>query len=103
MVLKCIFIDFLFTFEGNDEQVLIHDVTTRQLLNVSLRDDAIYSISSHPNDANVFATASEDGKIHMTDLRLEKFDMKMIVFCRYTQQSIESNFQLLMKKIEDVM
>jgi len=54
---------------GNDEQVMIHDVRTCQVVNVYLREDAVYSISAHPNDPNIFITASEDGKLQLTDMR----------------------------------
>ena len=48
---------------------MIHDVGTRQVVSVYLREDAVYSISPHPSDPNIFITASEDGKLRLTDLR----------------------------------
>nr|CAB3236295.1 DDB1- and CUL4-associated factor 5-like [Phallusia mammillata] len=67
---------------GNDEQVIIHDVATGQLVNMMLRDDAVYAISNHPTDVNVFATASEDGKVHIMDNRRSN-NGSAICLCNY--------------------
>ena len=61
-------VEFAFS-TGNDEQVLVHDVNTKQVTSVYMRDDAVYSLSSHPNDPYVFITASEDGRLRVTDTR----------------------------------
>lgn len=70
MLSSLLFHEFIFLFLGNDEQVLVHNIETKQLLNVFLREDAVYSISTHPLDPFIFVTASEDGRLRLTDTRL---------------------------------
>ncbi|CAK8678323.1 DDB1- and CUL4-associated factor 5-like isoform X1 [Clavelina lepadiformis] len=55
---------------GNDEQILVHDLATSKVVKVYIRDDAVYSLSTHPYNDNIFATACEDGRLHITDMRI---------------------------------
>ncbi|RWS03316.1 DDB1- and CUL4-associated factor 5-like protein [Dinothrombium tinctorium] len=54
---------------GNDEQVIIHDAITGETLDVILHDEAIYGLSVDPINDNIFATACDDGRIFIWDLR----------------------------------
>ncbi|XP_061173798.1 DDB1- and CUL4-associated factor 5-like isoform X2 [Saccostrea echinata] len=54
---------------GNDEQVIVHDLQTGETLDVFLHEDAVYGISVNPENGNVFATACDDGKILVYDIR----------------------------------
>ncbi|TRY91365.1 hypothetical protein DNTS_008521 [Danionella cerebrum] len=54
---------------GNDEQVILHDVERGETLNVFLHDDAVYGLSVSPVNDNVFASASDDGRVLIWDTR----------------------------------
>ncbi|KAB7506480.1 DDB1- and CUL4-associated factor 5 [Armadillidium nasatum] len=54
---------------GNDEQVIVHDIKTREAINVFLHEEAIYSVSVNPFVDSVFASAGEDGQILIFDIR----------------------------------
>ncbi|XP_052105470.1 DDB1- and CUL4-associated factor 5-like [Mytilus californianus] len=54
---------------GNDEQVLVHDIESGATLEVFMHDDAIYGLTSDPNNVNVFASACDDGRILVFDIR----------------------------------
>ena len=54
---------------GNDEQVLVHDVATKALLDVYPHEESIYGVSVHPETPSVFCTACSDGKVHLYDTR----------------------------------
>ncbi len=54
---------------GNDTLVLLHDVETKKLKEVWRANEAVYSLSVHPSDDNLFLTAAEDGKVRIWDVR----------------------------------
>lgn len=54
---------------GNDEQVIVHDFKTCTTLDVFLHEEAVYGISVDPLNDNVFASACEDGRILIWDIR----------------------------------
>ncbi|RWS18138.1 WD-repeat protein-like protein, partial [Leptotrombidium deliense] len=54
---------------GNDEQVIVHDSTTGETSDVILHEEAIYGLSVDPSNDNVFATACDDGRIFICDIR----------------------------------
>ncbi|XP_076098557.1 DDB1- and CUL4-associated factor 5-like [Mytilus galloprovincialis] len=54
---------------GNDEQVLVHDIESGATLDVFMHDDAVYGLTSDPNNVNVFASACDDGRILVFDIR----------------------------------
>ncbi|KAJ8309567.1 hypothetical protein KUTeg_014441 [Tegillarca granosa] len=54
---------------GNDEQVSVHDVATGETLDVFLHEDAVYGLSVDPNNSNAFASACDDGRILIYDIR----------------------------------
>uniref|UniRef100_T1JJB3 Uncharacterized protein n=1 Tax=Strigamia maritima TaxID=126957 RepID=T1JJB3_STRMM len=54
---------------GNDEQVLVHDFELGRTLDVFLHEEAVYGLSVDPLNDNVFASACEDGRILIWDIR----------------------------------
>lgn len=54
---------------GNDEQVIVHDIATGETLDVFTHEDAVYSLSVDPNNISVFASACDDGRILVYDIR----------------------------------
>ncbi|KAG5882587.1 hypothetical protein JTB14_030136 [Gonioctena quinquepunctata] len=54
---------------GNDDQVLIHEVNTRTLKASIPHDKPVYGISIHPQNDSIIATAGEDGRILLYDVR----------------------------------
>ncbi|XP_067119886.1 DDB1- and CUL4-associated factor 5-like [Centruroides vittatus] len=54
---------------GNDEQVVVHDIETRKTLDVFLHEEAVYGLSVDPMNDNVFASACDDGRILICDIR----------------------------------
>ncbi len=48
----------------------MHDVETREPLDVWNLEDAVYSLSLHPLDDKIFITASEDGVVKIWDIRV---------------------------------
>ncbi|XP_026690017.2 DDB1- and CUL4-associated factor 5 [Ciona intestinalis] len=55
---------------GNDEQVIVHDIETRQESCAYMKEKSIFAISAHPELPTLFLTASEDGKVSLTDMRM---------------------------------
>ena len=68
---------------GNDELVMIHDSTTGETVDVILHNDAIYGLSVNPVDDNIFASACDDGRVCIWDLRKEPA-RETTVLARYT-------------------
>ncbi|XP_063226237.1 DDB1- and CUL4-associated factor 5 isoform X2 [Bacillus rossius redtenbacheri] len=54
---------------GNDDQVIAHDVETGNVHDVFLHDQPVYGISIDPLNDNVFASACDDGRILLYDIR----------------------------------
>ncbi|XP_072390311.1 DDB1- and CUL4-associated factor 5 [Diabrotica undecimpunctata] len=54
---------------GNDDQVLIHQIERRSMVNCIPHDKPVYGISIHPQNDNIIATAGEDGRILLFDIR----------------------------------
>lgn len=54
---------------GNDEQVIVHDFATGVTLDVFLHEEAVYGLTVDPLNDNVFASACEDGRILIWDIR----------------------------------
>ncbi len=48
----------------------MHDVETREPLDVWNLEDAVYSLSLHSLDDKIFITASEDGVVKIWDIRV---------------------------------
>ncbi|XP_067895607.1 DDB1- and CUL4-associated factor 5 isoform X2 [Heterodontus francisci] len=54
---------------GNDEQVIVHDVASTEIVSVFPHDDAVYGLSVSPVNDNVFASSSDDGRVLIWDIR----------------------------------
>ncbi|XP_078590919.1 uncharacterized protein LOC144870514 [Branchiostoma floridae x Branchiostoma japonicum] len=54
---------------GNDEQVILHDTASRETKDVFRHEDAVYGLSVDPNNDNVFASACDDGRVLIWDIR----------------------------------
>ncbi|KAL5009193.1 hypothetical protein ScPMuIL_014774 [Solemya velum] len=54
---------------GNDEQVIVHDIKTGQTVDVFMHDDVVYGLSADPVNEHVFASACDDGRILVYDIR----------------------------------
>ncbi|XP_055616554.1 uncharacterized protein DDB_G0283357 [Toxorhynchites rutilus septentrionalis] len=54
---------------GNDDVVIVHDVQTRESVDVFLHSKPVYGLSIDPSNDAIFATAGEDGKILIFDMR----------------------------------
>lgn len=54
---------------GNDNQALRHDFSTGEIIGTYYHDDPVYGLNVHPEDSNVFLTASDDGKVLLWDIR----------------------------------
>lgn len=55
---------------GNDDQVIVHDLQTCDVLNFFLHGKPVYGLSIHPHNDNVFASACDDGRILIYDIRV---------------------------------
>ncbi|BFZ06789.1 hypothetical protein BsWGS_09828 [Bradybaena similaris] len=55
---------------GNDGQVIVHDINVRQSTAVYGLSDAVYCLSPDPINATIIATATDDGKAQIIDLRM---------------------------------
>ncbi|XP_064602077.1 DDB1- and CUL4-associated factor 5-like [Liolophura sinensis] len=65
---------------GNDEQVVVHDFETGATVDVFPHDDVVYGLSVDPNNDNVFASAADDGKVRICDIR-EEAKSDDAIFC----------------------
>ncbi|XP_032882748.1 DDB1- and CUL4-associated factor 5 [Amblyraja radiata] len=54
---------------GNDEQVIVHDVESSEIVDVFPHDDAVYGLSVSPVNDKVFASSSDDGRVLIWDIR----------------------------------
>lgn len=54
---------------GNDNMALRHDFETGETVGMYYHDDPVYGLHVHPEDSNVFLTASDDGKVLLWDIR----------------------------------
>ncbi|XP_066593852.1 DDB1- and CUL4-associated factor 5-like [Prorops nasuta] len=54
---------------GNDDQVIVHDLNTGDILNCFLHEKPVYGLSIHPHNNHVFASACDDGRVLIYDIR----------------------------------
>ncbi|XP_014214692.1 DDB1- and CUL4-associated factor 5 [Copidosoma floridanum] len=54
---------------GNDDQVIVHDLQTTDVLNCFRHEKPVYGLSIHPHNDNVFSSACDDGRILIYDIR----------------------------------
>ncbi|XP_054723193.1 DDB1- and CUL4-associated factor 5-like [Uloborus diversus] len=76
---------------GNDEQVILHDVNTAEILDVFLHDEAVYGLSVHPANENIFASACDDGRILIWDIRQTANDALMLAGCSTAYHAVMYN------------
>ncbi|XP_015788187.1 DDB1- and CUL4-associated factor 5-like [Tetranychus urticae] len=78
---------------GNDEQVIIHDVETREPLKVILHREVVYCLSVDPQNDNLFATACDEGRIFLFDLRVpyNMDNLPVLIHTRSAFQSVMHN------------
>ena len=76
---------------GNDEKVLVHDVTTGETLDIFPHDESVYSIHCHPEQPNIFTTACSDGRILLFDLRLSREDPVRLQGSTFPYHSVKFN------------
>ena len=55
---------------GNDAVVIVHDLVTRKPLDVCRHDEPVYGLSVHPDNNNIFLSASSDGRVLLFDMRV---------------------------------
>ncbi|XP_034174647.2 DDB1- and CUL4-associated factor 5 isoform X1 [Osmia lignaria lignaria] len=54
---------------GNDDQVIVHDLRTGDVVDSFLHEKPVYGLSVHPHNDNVFASACDDGRVLIYDIR----------------------------------
>ncbi|XP_069682679.1 DDB1- and CUL4-associated factor 5 isoform X2 [Periplaneta americana] len=54
---------------GNDDQVIVHDAKTGDPLDYFLHEQPVYGLSIDPINDNVFASACDDGRVLIYDIR----------------------------------
>ncbi|XP_058809986.1 DDB1- and CUL4-associated factor 5 [Phymastichus coffea] len=54
---------------GNDDQVIVHDLVTTDVLNFFRHEKPVYGLSPHPHNENVFSSACDDGRVLIYDIR----------------------------------
>ncbi|XP_031786381.1 DDB1- and CUL4-associated factor 5 isoform X1 [Nasonia vitripennis] len=54
---------------GNDDQVIVHDLKTTDVLNFFRHEKPVYGLSVHPHNDNVFSSACDDGRVLIYDIR----------------------------------
>lgn len=54
---------------GNDETVIVHDIESRDAIDVFMHTKPVYGLSIDPINDQIFATAGEDGRVLLFDLR----------------------------------
>ncbi len=77
---------------GNDEQVIVHDTQTTDLVDCFQHEEPVNGLSVHPEQPNLFLTACSDGRILMYDMRRPvKSEAIMITGCSYAFHSVQFN------------
>ncbi|XP_070578975.1 DDB1- and CUL4-associated factor 5-like [Ptychodera flava] len=68
---------------GNDEQVIVHDIERGETLDVFLHEDTVYGLSVDPTNDNVYASACDDGRVLIWDIR-ERSGQEPFLLANYT-------------------
>lgn len=76
---------------GNDEQVILHDVNTAEILDVFLHDEAVYGLSVDPVNENIFVSACDDGRILIWDIRQTSNDACTLASCSSAYHAVMYN------------
>ncbi|XP_020284071.1 DDB1- and CUL4-associated factor 5 isoform X2 [Pseudomyrmex gracilis] len=54
---------------GNDDQVIVHNLRTCNAINLFPHEKPVYGLSIHPHNDDVFASACDDGRVLIYDIR----------------------------------
>lgn len=54
---------------GNDDQVIVHDMSTGDPVDFFLHEKPVYGLSIHPFNDHVFSSACDDGRVLVYDIR----------------------------------
>lgn len=76
---------------GNDEQVILHDVKTAEILDVFLHDEAVYGLSVDPVNENIFISACDDGRVLIWDTRQTFSDAYTLASCSSAYHAVMHN------------
>lgn len=76
---------------GNDEQVILHDVKTGEILDVFLHDEAVYGLSVHPVNDYIFVSACDDGRVLIWDARQTYGDAFTLASCSSAYHAVMHN------------
>ncbi|XP_006814220.1 DDB1- and CUL4-associated factor 5-like [Saccoglossus kowalevskii] len=68
---------------GNDEQVIVHDVHSGEAQDVFLHEDTVYGLSVQPDNDNIYASACDDGRVLIWDIR-DRSGQEPFVLANYT-------------------
>ncbi|KAL7016125.1 hypothetical protein ACKWTF_009929 [Chironomus riparius] len=84
---------------GNDDMAIIHDITSGDCIDVFYHTKPIYGLGVDPFNDNIFATAGEDGRVLLFDLRASNAEPKTIVkyrapFHAVQFHPIDNNFMI---------
>ena len=76
---------------GNDEQVIVHDLATRQPVDYFLHEEPVYGVSVNPENSNIFLTACSDGRVLQYDLRDSGRNPSMLTGCSHAFHAVTHN------------
>eukprot|EP00088_Acartia_fossae_P028888 TRINITY_DN2969_c0_g1_i1.p1 TRINITY_DN2969_c0_g1~~TRINITY_DN2969_c0_g1_i1.p1 ORF type:complete len:951 (-),score=207.47 TRINITY_DN2969_c0_g1_i1:858-3710(-) len=77
---------------GNDEQVIVHDSLTGELVDCFQHEEAVNGLSVHPAQPQLFLTAGSDGRLLMYDMRQPaKSEAIMLAGFSYGFHSVQFN------------
>jgi WD repeat-containing protein 22 len=77
---------------GNDEQVIVHDTQTSELVDCFQHEEPVNGLSVHPVQSDLFLTACSDGRLLMYDMRQPATsEAIMIAGCSYAYHSVQFN------------
>lgn len=92
---------------GNDDMAIVHDIASGDCIDVFYHTKPIYGLGVDPFNDNIFATAGEDGRILLFDLRASNAEPKTIVkyrapFHAVQFHPIDNNFMITANAKEGV-
>lgn len=64
---------------GNDRMAIVHDIESGKSVDVFTEEQAIYCVSTHPCDSNLFVTACDNSRVLLFDLRQPLSDPHVVV------------------------
>jgi len=77
---------------GNDDQVIVHDIQTKQPLDYFLHEEPVYGLSVQPETSDLFVTACSDGRILLFDMRQPPTaEPLMVTGCSHPFHAVQFN------------